>query len=399
MAASVYIRGVGAMSSLGDTWPETAAALSAGENAIRPVTAFDVEGYPCGVAAAMPHHESIKDRRVALAIPAAREAWLGAGVFCAPSRVGVFIGAESGRVSFRTLVELSRAAGGGERFDHAKFAAAAPSFVKEFEAAAISAATVASALAAEFDARGPVQTISLACASGSAAIIEAVRAIRLGVCDVAICGGVGADVDPMMLAAFGLLDALSTSQVSRPFDMARDGFVLGEGAAMFVLSKEAGTSRCEIAGIGRSLDGWRLTAPDPKGDGASRAMSAALNDAGLDAIDYVQAHGTSTRLNDAVEAAALRRTLGRSIERAHVSSVKGALGHWIAGAGALGLLCAHEAVVNGCVLPTAGLETPDPECDLPHVMKEAIRADVRTAMVNSFAFGGANCSIVIRRET
>jgi 3-oxoacyl-[acyl-carrier-protein] synthase II len=332
-------------------------------------------------------------------MPAAREAWRGADVCCDPSRIGVFVGAESGRVSFQTLVQLSRAAGGAERFEHARFAQAAPTFVKDFEAATISAASVASALAAEVDAQGPVQTISLACASGSAAIIEAVRAIRLGVCDVALCGGVGADVDPMMLAGFGLLDALSTSEVSRPFDTARDGFVLGEGAAMFVLSKHAGTSRCELSGIGRSLDGWRLTAPDPKGAGASRAMAAALNDAGLNGVDYVQAHGTSTRLNDAVEAAALRRTLGRALDRAHVSSVKGALGHWIAGAGALGLLCAHEAVVNGRVLPTAGLETPDPDCDLPHVMGQAIHAHVHTAMVNSFAFGGANCSIVIGRSS
>jgi 3-oxoacyl-[acyl-carrier-protein] synthase II len=208
-------------------------------------------------------------------------------------------------------------------------------------------------------------------------------------------GGVGADVDPLMLAGFGLLGALSGRGVSRPFDAARDGFVVGEGAAMLVLASEPG-SACEVAGIARSLDAHHLTAPEPDGDGAARAMLAALRDAGEDAVDYVQAHGTSTPLNDAVEIAALRRALGDRFDRARVASVKGAVGHWVAGAGAIGALCAWHGVVHGAALPTAGLADVDPACAARHVLGRAERADVRVALANAFAFGGANACLVLR---
>jgi 3-oxoacyl-[acyl-carrier-protein] synthase II len=164
---------------------------------------------------------------------------------------------------------------------------------------------------------------------------------------------------------------------------------------MLVLARDRGDARCTVSGIGRSLDAWRLTAPDPDGEGAERAMRRALADARIAGVDYVQAHGTSTPLNDAVEAAAIRRVLGEGLETAHVSSVKGALGHWIAGAGALGLLCAYEAIAQGRVLPTAGLAQADPDCQLPHVMGSALVAETRSALVNAFAFGGANCSLVL----
>jgi 3-oxoacyl-[acyl-carrier-protein] synthase II len=191
--------------------------------------------------------------------------------------------------------------------------------------------------------------------------------------------------------------ALSASGMCRPFDVHRDGFVVGEGAAVVVLGAERGAATVELLGEGRSLDAHHLTAPDPEGDGAARSMRAALAAARVDAVDYVQAHGTSTPLNDAVEADAIRRVLGRGLDRAHVSSIKGALGHWIAGAGALGFLCVVEAVAHGIVLPTAGLARPDTSCALPHVMGEAVRKPVETALMNSFAFGGANCSLVVGR--
>jgi 3-oxoacyl-[acyl-carrier-protein] synthase II len=200
-----------------------------------------------------------------------------------------------------------------------------------------------------------------------------------------------------MLAGFGLLGALSEKGCSRPFDARRDGFVLGEGAAFVVLSSEAAGAAAELRGAGRSLDAHHLTAPEPGGEGAERAMRRALAESGLAAVDHVQAHGTSTPLNDAIEAAAIRRVLGTALADAHVSSVKGALGHTIAAAGALGLLCAVEAVVRGLVLPTAGLVEPDPECDLPHVTARALPRRVDAAMANAFAFGGANCSLVVAR--
>jgi 3-oxoacyl-[acyl-carrier-protein] synthase II len=393
----VYIRGVGAYTPLAGTWPETMSALAEGKTAIAPVRSFDVTGFPCTVAAAIlgeAHHE---DRRLAFARRAAAEAWQMADVLGDPGRIGVFVGAESGRGTFQTVLGLARAAGGGMTFDHDRFARKARPFAERIDASVLSPSAVASVLAGEVNAGGPVETISLACASGSAAILEGARAIRLGLCDIALCGGVGADVDPLMMVGFGLLGILSARGVSCPFDLRRDGFVVGEGAAMVVLSSDRGDAVCELAGSARTLDAHNLTAPDPRGEGAARAMEAALGDAGLRSVDYVQAHGTSTQLNDAIEAAAIRRALGPRVERAHVSSVKGALGHWVAGAGVIGFLCAWEAVRSGTVLPTAGLEQPDPACEVPHVMGRAVHRDVEAALANSFAFGGANSCLVISR--
>lgn len=397
----MYVAGVGAFTPLAASWPATARQLAGGACAIREITTFDATGFPCRVAAAIEETFPDEDRRLPYTRRAAREAWDMAGVSPPPGRLGVFVGAESGRGRWQTVLGLARAAGGAAHaFDHATFAREARAFAQRIDASVISPSAVAAALADDFGAHGPVETISLACASGSAAIVEAARAIRLGECDVALCGGVGADVDPLMLAGFGLLGILSPRGVSCPFDAHRDGFVVGEGAAMLVLAAERGGAAVELAGVGRSLDAHRLTAPDPEGDGAARAMTAALRDAGiaeLGEVGYVQAHGTSTPLNDQIEVAAIRRVLGAAVERAHVSSSKGALGHWVAGAGALGALYAWEAVARGSVLPTAGLTTPDPACNVAHVTGRAIAKDVSAALANSFAFGGANSCLVLRR--
>jgi 3-oxoacyl-[acyl-carrier-protein] synthase II len=399
MARRVFVRGRGARTPLGATWAETVAALARGASAVAPITRFDAAGFPCQVAALVPTDivEPSGDRRLALALPAAREAWEMAAISAPAPRIGVFVGAESGRVSFLTLLALAQAAGGGSAWDHRAFGRGGEALAPFLSPSHLSPAAITSALAGEVGARGPVATVSLACASGAAAIAEAARAVRLGDCDVALAGGVGADVDVLMLAAFGLLGALSARGVSCPFDVRRDGFVLGEGAAMVVLSSDRGPAVAEIAGTGASLDAYHLTAPDPGGEGAERAMVAAIRDAGGGPVDYVQAHGTSTVLNDAVEAAALRRVLGADLARARVSSVKGALGHAIAGAGALGFLCALHAVEHGVVLPTAGLRQPDREHDLPHVLGSAEHHDVYSALANAFAFGGANVSLLVRR--
>jgi 3-oxoacyl-[acyl-carrier-protein] synthase II len=393
----VFVSGLGAITPLGGTWVDSLAPLAQGRSAVRPVDEFDVANFPCTVAAGISRRFDHVDRRLALAQEAAREAWAMAGADAAPERTGVFIGAESGRAEIATIVELARAAGGGRSFDHAAFGAQARSLAARIDASAVSPAAVASALALELRAGGPVQTISIACASGAAAIVEAARAIRLGACDLALCGGVGADVDPLMLVGFGRLGALSARGVSCPFDVRRDGFVVGEGAAMVVLSSRPSRLGIEVTGIARTLDAYHLTKPDPDGDGAARAMRGALADAGRDAVDYIQAHGTSTPLNDEVEAGAIQRVFGPGWRDVHVSSVKGALGHWVAGAGAIGFLCAVEAVRSGSVLPTAGLKQPDPRCELRHVLGSAVAADISSAMVNAFAFGGANACLVVER--
>ncbi len=395
----VYVRGVGAFTPLASTWPATVAQLADGACAIREITTFDATGFPSHHAAAITESFPEEDRRLPYARIAAREARERARVDVAPSRLGVFIGAESGRGRWQTVLGLARAARGPSgAFDHAQFARDARPFADRIDASVLSPSAVAAALAEEHGAHGPVSTVSLACASGSAAIVEAVRAIRIGEIDAAICGGVGADVDPLMLAGFGLLGILSPRGISCPFDAHRDGFIVGEGAAMLVLSADRGDATVEIAGVGRSLDAHHLTAPDPEGDGAARAMSAALRDANVDpsAIGYVQAHGTSTPLNDRIEVAAIRAVLGASADRAFVSSSKGALGHWVAGAGALGALYAHHAITAQEVLPTAGLVSPDPACNVPHVIGRATRTPIEAVLANSFAFGGANSCLVMR---
>ena len=413
----VYVAAVGAVTPLGSTWESTRARLAQGESAVTSIEHFDVANFPCTVAASIPSvmpgtesgnshgdangHASSVDRRLLLAQRAARAAWrpeVARGV--APERIGVFIGAESGRASLATIIALAQAAGGGATFDHRAFGVNARALAARMDASVVSPAAVASALAGEFGARGPAPTISIACASSGAAIVEAARSIRQGRCEVALAGGVGADVDPFMLVGFGKLGALSAHGVSRPFDRRRDGFVVGEGAAMLLLTRRAFGLGVEIAGVGRTLDAHHLTAPDPTGDGAVRAMRAALADAGRERVGYVQAHGTSTPLNDRMEASAIRAVFGAATDEVYVSSVKGALGHWVAGAGAIGCLCAIAAV-RGSILPTAGLEEPDPACILRHVMGRSIEfgvgRGVEAALVNSFAFGGANASLVVQR--
>jgi 3-oxoacyl-[acyl-carrier-protein] synthase II len=383
------VRGIGAVTPFGGL-ADALGALAAGRTAVRPIDRFDATRFPCTVAAPVDRWLDAEDRRVPMALEAARIAWEDADIR-APGRVGVFVGAESGRASFATVRGLARAAGGGRAFDHAAFGVHGRDYATRIDAAVVSPAAVAAALAGEFAASGPVETFSLACASGLAAIVEAVRAIRLGIVDVAVAGGVGADVDPLMIAGFGRLGALSARGASRPFDRRRDGFVVGEGAAFAILA--AGDGRARVAGVARTLDACHLTMPDPAGDGAFRAMSTALADAGLDAVDAIQAHGTSTPQNDAVEAAAIARLLGNGVP---VSSIKGAVGHWIAGAGAIGFLAAVHAVEHGVILPTAGLAEPDPRCAVRHVVGEALVRPVRSALVNAFAFGGANaCAVVV----
>lgn len=395
--APVYIRGVGAITAVGETWPATVARLAEGACAVREVTLFDVTGFPSRAAAWIDTPVDERgDRRRALAELAAVQAWEMASLDdVAPDRLGVFMGAESGRAPMSALLSLAKAAGGGDRFDHAAFADAGRALAHELDAAVVSPATVASALAGRFGAEGPAVTISIACSSGTAAIVEATRALRAAEVDVAIAGGVGADVDPLMLAGFGKLSALSESGVSCPFDVRRDGFVVGEGAAMIVLSRERAGARAAVTGVARTLDAHHLTAPPPDGRGAEAAMRGALCDAGRPTLGYVQAHGTSTPLNDAIEAQAIRRVLGANVDEVPVSSVKGALGHWIAGAGALGVLCAWEAVTSGTLLPTAGLREPDRDCALDHVQGEARQQRVTAALANAFAFGGANSSVVV----
>jgi 3-oxoacyl-[acyl-carrier-protein] synthase II len=263
----------------------------------------------------------------------------------------------------------------------------------------------------ELGTRGPLSAQCTACAASNMAIGEGLDAIRLGRADVMLCGGTEAPVTEVGIAGFGAMRALSRrnddpEHASRPFDLERDGFVMGEAGAVLVLEElERARSRgakiyAELVGYGVSSDAQHITEPDPTGLHPARAMQMALADAGIDAseVDYVNAHGTSTPLGDASETRVLKHALGEeNARKTAVSSTKGATGHCLGAAGAVEAVFTVLAIKEGVVPPTINYEYPDPECDLDYVPNEARRADVRVAMSNSFGFGGHNASIVVKR--
>lgn len=381
----VYVHGVGVVSpwgALGATWD----ALLRGDTAVAPATTFDAAGMPCPSVAAVPGLADEADPRRVMATTAAAAADpRGDGV------LGVFVGAESGRARFPTLVEVGRRGLVGGRFDAERFQRGAAAVVERVSPAVASPHAVAVALAEQWSAEGPVETFSQACASGLAAVVEAVRALRAGECDRALVGGVGADADPLMHSGFGKLGALSPTGVARPFDGARDGFVIGEGAAFVVLS--TAPSDVVVRGVGRGHEAHHLVAPDPTGLPARRVIAEALRDGGSPGVAAVLAHGTGTPHNDLGESLALRSLFGDDLP---VASVKGALGHWIAGAGALNLALAVLVTRARLLPPTTGLRRVDPACGVRASPGEQAlgHGDVVTT---AFAFGGALSAAVVGR--
>jgi 3-oxoacyl-[acyl-carrier-protein] synthase II len=257
---------------------------------------------------------------------------------------------------------------------------------------------------------GPVVTSVAACASGVQAFIEAQRMIEHGDADVVIAGGTESAILPVAFAALANMGALSKrndepERASRPFDANRDGFVFGEGAAVMVVEsadhaeRRGATILAEIPGGGLTADAFHISAPEPSGSGAARAMTRALADAGVEAaqIDYIAAHGTSTPLNDATETKAIRAAFGPHADALAVSSNKSMIGHTLGAAGAMSALAAVLAIRDGVIPPTINYETPDPACDLDYVPNVARRAAVNAAMVNGFGFGGQNAVVIFRR--
>lgn len=404
--AQIWLRAFGAATPWGD-WAAAERQLDAGSSAIAAIRRFDPSGFPCGHAAACDHELWAEDPRRQLTLAALRDAESrdrdGWRREAAAARVGVFWGSESGLSRFRCAFEVADAVGREGAYSIQGVLASAARIGDGVSARQTSPATPAAALVAELAARGPVATYSHACVSGAVAIAEGMRAIRQGHCEMAICGGVGADVDPLMLSAFGRLGVLSARGECAPFDRRRDGFVLGEGAALLVLSARPGAATLQLAGAGRTLDAASLTAPLADGAGAARAITAALRDGGErpERVVHVEAHGTGTALNDLAEATALRAALGEVAPDVSLSAIKGALGHWLAGAGAIGAVAAAVALVRGRGFPIVGLKELDEECGLRGAGAVAgwtpRAGDV--ALVSSFGFGGANACVALRRAT
>jgi len=267
----------------------------------------------------------------------------------------------------------------------------------------------AAAVTMKYSLRGQSYGVVSACASGGHAIGSAMRMIQYGDADAVVCGGAEATLTPFGFACFNSMQALSPTGMSRPFDARRDGFVMGEGAGMLVLEEEeaararGATILGEIAGYGSTTDAHHLTAPEPTGGPASRAMELAMRDAGAVAeqLDYINAHGTSTQLNDAAETAAIKLALGDQARRIPISSTKSSIGHTLGAAGAVEAVATLRTLITGVIAPTLGYEQPDPACDLDYVPGEARplvtgNGHPPLAISNSFAFGGHNVALALR---
>jgi 3-oxoacyl-[acyl-carrier-protein] synthase II len=286
-----------------------------------------------------------------------------------------------------------------------------PDRVNPFSISAIIPNMGAGWVSMELGTRGPLSSQCTACAASNMAIGDGLDAIRLGRADVMLCGGTEAPITEVGIAGFSAMRALSRrndapEKASRPFDTGRDGFVMGEAGAVVVLEElERARARgakiyAELLGYGVSSDAQHITEPDPSGENPARAMTMALGDAGVDPgeVDYINAHGTSTPLGDAAETRVIKLALGEeNARKTPVSSTKGATGHCLGASGAVEAMFSILAVERGVLPPTINYEDPDPECDLDYIPNESREADVRTAVSNSFGFGGHNATIVVRR--
>jgi 3-oxoacyl-[acyl-carrier-protein] synthase II len=400
----VVVTGVGAVSPLGLDVEQTWQSLIAGRSGVRTITAFDAQDSPVRIAAEVDGFDPVGvfgrrrarhlDRVVQLALVATKEAIEASklDVASAPERIGVVYASGIGGIrtledGIRTLIDR-----GAE-------------WVNPYVVPMMIPNMVAGEIAMEWQLLGYNCCTVTACSASAHAIGTAFDAIRLGRADAVVTGGSEAAVTPVGIAGFAAMKALSTrndepERASRPFDIDRDGFVLGEAAATLVLEEREFALRrgapvlAELCGYGATADAYHITQPHPAGDGAVRAMEAAIADAGLSPadIDYVNAHGTSTLPNDRVETYALKRVFGANVPL--VSSTKSMTGHTLGAAGALESVFCILALQGSLVPPTINLDHPDPACDLDYVANQARLADTRYVMTNSLGFGGHNASLI-----
>jgi 3-oxoacyl-[acyl-carrier-protein] synthase II len=384
-------------------WP----AIIAGRSGIGPITSIDTSNLPVEIAAEVddfapedwmtPKEAKRTDRVSHFAVAASKLAWTDAGEpSMDPSRVGVFFSTGIGGLG--TLLA-----------QHSVLLTRGASRVSPFTVPMFMPNAAAGHVAMALRISGPNECITTACAAGGHAIGEAFHALREGRADTVIAGGTEACILDLTVAAFAQMQALSRNPdpatASRPFDRERDGFVLGEGACALVLEEaEQAVARgariyAEVAGFGASADAYHISAPEPEGTGALQALEAALQEAGepAEAVDYINAHGTSTPLNDVAETLLIKKALGDRAYEVPVSSTKSMTGHTLGAAGAIEAAITAKVVHEGVIPPTINYEHPDEDCDLDYVPNEARQADVRFALSNAFGFGGQNAVLALRR--
>ena len=410
MTVRVVVTGMGTVSPLGNDLATTWDAMVAGRSGVGPITRFDASGYKTRIAAELKgfdprDHFSAKevrrlDRFIQYALVAAREAVRDAGLVLDDGqgeRAAVILGSGVGGIG--TITEQTRLL---ER--------RGPNRVSPFLIPMILVDTAAGLVAIEFGFTGPNMAVISACATGCNSVGEAFEMIRRGVVDVAVCGGTEAGIVPIAIAGFSVMRAISQrndepERASRPFDRDRDGFVLGEGAALLILEEmeyaraRGAVMHAEVVGYGSTCDAFHIAAPKQDGAGAAACMQQALASAGLapEEIDHINAHGTSTRLNDVIETRAIKSAFGAHASRLMVSSTKSMTGHLLGAAGGLEAIVCVKALESGIVPPTINLDEPDPECDLDYVPHKAREVRITAAMSNSFGFGGHNATLIFRR--
>jgi 3-oxoacyl-[acyl-carrier-protein] synthase II len=418
---------MGAITPLGNTVEELFRAAVVGKSGVANITRFDARTFPTRFAAEVRDfslHRYVPDPdryrhcglNTVFALASARvaidDSGLSPGTSIDPTRFGVYLGTGEGTQDFHDIVAAVGKAYRPEtgEVDRTVLAQevirtfnAADEFEKEVH-------TTAARLADHFGLEGPNWNCLTACAAGTQAIGEAVDMIRAGEADLMLSGGTHSMIHPLGVTGFARLTALSTrndapEKASRPFDLRRDGFVMGEGAGVVILEelehakKRGARIHAEISGYGSTADAYRLTDSAPDGLSAARCMSLALRDASLspDAISYINAHGTSTQVNDRVESIAIKHVFGEQAKRVPISSSKSMIGHLIAAAGAVELILSVMMMHRGVLHPTINYEHPDPECDLDYIPNQPRECRVEHVLSNSFGFGGQNVALVVSR--
>ena len=401
---------MGAVTPLGNSVAETWEGICRGKSGIAPITRFDCAAFETRIAGEVKGFDPLRyvnkkeqrrlDDFIIYALAAAEMALADAGLVIngeGAERTGVIIGSAIGGLATLEKEKEAILLGG-------------PRKMSAFTIPAVLANLAAGHVSIRFGAKGPINCTVTACASGTCAIGDAARMIADGYADIMIAGGVEAAVTPLSVAGFNAMRALSRrndepEKASRPFDRDRDGFVIGEGSGVVILESlphalaRGARIQGEVAGYGLTSDAFHMAAPPPGHEGAARCMQLSLQDAGMNAaeIDYINAHGTSTPLNDAYETEAIKTVFGEHAWRLAVSSTKSMTGHLLGAAGGLEAILCLKAICEGVLPPTMNLDHPDPACDLDYVPHQARKKEIRTAMSNTFGFGGVNAVLIFRK--
>ena len=413
LSRRAVITGLGAVMPIGNDFETYWRNLQNGVTGTRPITSFDASGFEVRIAAEVlgfdpgsvmePKMARRMSRFIHLGMGAAKEAVANSGIDFASmteeerDRCAVVVNTGGGGIE--SIIE-------GTHVHDTK----GPRFVSAFAVPAMSASMAGCMISMEYHLTGPVMTQVAACATSVIAFHDALRLIATGECDVVLAGGSEAPIVPMGVAALSNMTALSKRNdspetASRPFDLTRDGFVLGEGAGVVVVESaehalaRGATPLAEILGGALTADAFHISAPDPSGRGQARAMTNAMRNSGVapDEIDWIVAHGTSTSLNDSTETRAIKAAYGSAAATRRISSPKSMIGHLVGAAGIASALAAIGGIRDGVITPTANLHTPDPDCDLDYTPLVARQQQVDTVAVNGFGFGGQNAVAIFRR--